>query len=71
MAKRWIATAEKLPRDGEAVSFLIERHSVWMSGTYRCGFFESHWGTYDAGTVKRWSPLKQGEPILPAQSRIA
>lgn len=71
MAKKWISTADQLPDDGDAVNFLIDRHRVWMSGTYRYGYFESHWGTYDAGTVKHWSPLKVANQKLSKQAQSA
>ena len=57
MLANWVSTVERMPEEGAAVSFLIERRTVWMAGTYRCGCFESHWGRYDGGTVKHWRPL--------------
>lgn len=71
MQTNWIATTEALPKDDEAVRFLTERHSIWMAGKYRCGYFESHWGTYDAGTVSCWHALEQSNPALTRQAKLA
>lgn len=71
MQKQWISTTEMLPEDGEAVSFLIDNHCVWMAGTYRLGFFESHWGTYDAGAVRGWHSLEHGKAGLTERARLA
>lgn len=71
MAKGWIATSKALPEDGAGVSFLIENRAVWMSGTYRCGLFQSHWGSYEAGMVKCWRVLEDDGDALIAQTRQA
>lgn len=56
MDSQWIATRDDLPKNGQAVNFLVDQHEVSLEGTYEDGAFCSRWAKHDAARVRSWCP---------------
>lgn len=53
----WIATSEELPREGDAVLFVVERRCIVLCGTYAECTFKSRWSRYHPGDISEWRRL--------------
>ena len=53
----WIATSAALPREGEAVLFVVERRDIVLCGIYDACTFKSRWSRYSPDDVCEWRRL--------------
>lgn len=53
----WIATSQALPREGDAVLFVIEHRDIVLCGIYAACTFKSRWSCYSPGDVCEWRRL--------------
>lgn len=53
----WIATADALPQDGDAVLFAVEHRCIVLRGVYADCTFKSRWSCYSPGDVSEWCRL--------------
>jgi hypothetical protein len=57
---QWIATSRKLPREGDALLFVIEYRNIVLRGNYTGCMFKSRWSRYSPVDVSEWRPLDIG-----------
>ncbi|HEY0180069.1 MAG TPA: hypothetical protein VGC30_10620 [Dokdonella sp.] len=53
----WIATATALPKEGDAVQFVIEERDILLAGIYESCTFRSRWSLHSPGEVSAWRKL--------------
>ena len=53
----WIATSDKLPKDGDAVLFVVEHRDIVLCGIYSSCMFKSRWSCYSPADVAEWRLL--------------
>lgn len=67
----WIATSDKLPREGDAVRFVVEQHGIHLSGLYVSCVFKSRWSCHSPADVSTWQRLDDCvDPLAPLHSEI-
>lgn len=57
MMMHWVPCSDSLPRDGDAIRFLLDSRDASIDGTYARGAFRSRWNEYDVGRVRSWRTL--------------
>ncbi|MGA9342407.1 MAG: hypothetical protein WBV61_08750 [Rhodanobacteraceae bacterium] len=50
----WVQSSTALPRDGQAVEFVLDHREVAIDGTYGGQVFRSRWTSYDIDRVNTW-----------------
>jgi len=53
----WVPCSDSLPRDGDAIRFLLDSRDASLDGTYAGGAFRSRWNEYDVGRVRSWRTM--------------
>lgn len=56
----WIATSNKLPREGDALLFVVEHRNIVLCGIYSACMFKSRWSYYSPTDVSEWKLLDIG-----------
>lgn len=57
MTHAWIETSDRLPHDGDAVEFVVDRSGVLLQGVYERCVFKASWSYHAVVDVRRWRRL--------------
>jgi hypothetical protein len=56
----WIATSSRLPKEGDALLFVIEHRNIVLCGIYSACMFKSRWSCYSPADISEWKLLDIG-----------
>lgn len=57
MMNPWISTSRTLPKDGDAVLFVVEQRCLALRGVYSGCTFKSRWSCYSPGDISEWRKI--------------